>query len=225
VSISEEWLEASAAAERAVLSLLRRPGGGVCMDTISVRQPIAAGLLAGVVPCINRDWRLPGLEDVRPEDPDTWRGATAPPSRWLALHTGLELHRFHDPETGEVPSRREQRDAVNRVMQEQLQAYWPAMPRWSTLPTGAVLGAVQFVGVVAPGHPRARPPWAVPSSPWCWLVGEVLALPSPLAFKGQEGLFPVDVVTSDRLRAVWRELHPAPARAVEAPTTGAPGHG
>ncbi len=189
----------------AVESLLDRtaadtPGRGI-MPGISVRQPFAQALLLGVKDVENRNWR------------------PAPVHRWLALHAGKALYRFNDPQTGQPATGRQ--GIIRSVARARIDlgAIWPDMPPWGTnskgtpqAPRGAILGLIRLAGCVSPADIAEPSPWVNPDARWCWQVAEAIPLPEPLFYSGGEGLFDVDVLTADLLRAAYRAKHPPEAR-------------
>ena len=130
------------------------------MRALTIHQPYASAILAGVKRVENRRWAL-----KRPQ--------------WLALHAGRQVWR--DPGVAVL---------------------WPEVPHRDALPLGAVLGAFEVVGVARAEELDAPDPWA--SGPWCWLIGEVIALPEPMPCRGRQGLWTVPGGVGEALRDAWR---------------------
>ena len=110
---------------------------------------------------------------------------------WIAIHAGAT---FYDGAT-EAGFRRP------RIGHFTSAALWPACPDFATLPTRCILGAARVVGWEEYGHLDARRPWAF--GPWVWCLDRtVIRLPRPLPWqKGALGLWQIDKVALDALRA------------------------
>lgn len=185
-------------------------------------EALRAALLEAARP-ENRHLRLPALTvlqpygsaliaGVKPWENRPWALQRLP--RWVIVHAGKTMFRFD--------SLLEQ-----DVVRDAMRARWTAMPRWTSLPASAVLGAVCFDEVVWIGDstPSARARevrrdwWAC--GPCCWHVSRVVELPRPLACRGYQGLWWADVLTSQRVCAAARDrfgiqipVDPAVAEAV-----------
>jgi hypothetical protein len=168
------------------------------MPAFSVRQPFASAIAAGVKRVENRDWHLPGFGSKPPGEV----------RRWYALHAGAELYRFSDPE-GEDLRRAGARLRAREAGETFIRERWAACPAWSELPYGAVLGLVEVIGSEPSESPFVEDDeWTIPGTPCVWVFGEILCLPSPLAYKGAQGVFTVDAVTASRLRRLYEDAHP-----------------
>ena len=167
-------------AERAFESI--RTGIGT-MPCISVRQPFASALVAGVKDCENRGWAPAALRTaVKAGKP--W---------WCAITSGREW--WGDNE---------------RELDSQLVAMkdlWPEMPPRVLMVRGAVLGAVAFGPVVEVAKQsdkwRALHPWA--SGPLAWTVTDAIKLDEPRAYRGAQGVLRLDAITAGLIRDAWRE--------------------
>ncbi len=233
---------ASDALSQCAVALNSLQTGEGTMPLLSVRQPFAAALLAGVKRAENRSWRPPEWNRWRPGDPNR------PEARWYALHAGQQFFKFADEaaptsdtsgtcdECGEengshnamceslphdgpfsrgadnVPKAagwREVRAAAEIRMRAEI---WPSMPKWETLPRGALLGAIR-VWYVA--DVQAEAGWLADdaAAPWidfvtegnqAWMVDERIALREPLACDGSLGIGRLDCVSADVIRAQYR---------------------
>jgi hypothetical protein len=65
------------------------------------------------------------------------------------------------------------------------------VPDYMSIDRGFVLGVVDLYDCVRYGSSRElqSDPWA--SGPWCWCLRDFRALPQPLPFSGQQGLFDI----------------------------------
>jgi hypothetical protein len=111
----------------------------------------------------------------------------------LAIHAGKSL------------------DWLDTLSDEEL-ATWPDYKR-SSLVFGAIIGVVTVFDCERLGAADSPDPWR--QGPWCILVREPIALPKPIAWRGQQGLFEVpDEVIAAQLpnlvdpltdpRAIWK---------------------
>lgn len=160
---------------------------------LTVWQPWASLLAAGVKPVENRDW-TPESYNLRAGD-------------HLAIHASVKLDR-------------ESWEAAYQIA-EQVGAL-PSLPWLASLPevdtsgrfgkarlrhaleTAAPYGAIVAVGVLdeVRREPRGDDPW------WCgpvgWYLRDVVALPTPVPCKGAQGLWRVEGDVLDRVREGYR---------------------
>lgn len=141
---------------------------------LSLLQPFASAVASGHKKAENRDWR---------------RLLEGP--IWVALHAGKEIYP----------------DAVDLDMIENWRAdgRWPDAPELKQMPRSSILGVIRIDEVlpyrIQDPSPGARPGdlvtnprlvkdrWAF--GPWCWMVGEVRLLDTPIPCRGMPGLFPL----------------------------------
>lgn len=92
---------------------------------------------------------------------------TIPIGEWIALHAGVRLWK----------------DAAL------IRKLWPECPPDAELPMGALIGAWRLDGCVRREDLKSPGPWAF--GPWCYRVGDVMALKKPLPCKGWQGWWTV----------------------------------
>lgn len=165
------------------------------MPALSVRQPYAAAILAGVKKVENRTW-IPGL--WQGWNPD--RDGELPRSRhlWTALHAGQRWYDFPEVHYLRGQARADELAALEVDWRE----LWPASPRWSVLPLGVILGVVRWVGAVrSDDRYLAEDTWAAHEpDTWAWLIHGVYPLKTPIPYKGGLGLFQVAAPVAEQIR-------------------------
>ena len=158
------------------------------LKALTIKQPFASGILAGVKKVENRSWGGPGTMKPLPLPSD---GS----GLWLVLHSSSKPEQAGD-------------DNVRRLREA-----WPTMPPIDTLPTGEILGCFH-VSKVVPAAQVGGDPQAV--GPLCWMIDDVVSLAKPdrVKWSGSLGLWK----PPDTLRLPPRVLAPAaPAAAAAAP--------
>lgn len=144
---------------------------------LTLWQPWASAILAGVKGWENRPWAPVQLRD-RPARP-----------LWLGLHAGLATDRGLELEADCSPEGWRHGPPSGWDI---LEALWPDCPgrRPGDYPRG-LLGLVRYD--LAVEYERLAEcygdAWA--SGPWCWKVGQVIALPEPIPCKGAQGFWVV----------------------------------
>lgn len=164
------------------------------LSAITLQQPWASAMLAGVKPWENRTW-APRRLRREPVEP-----------LWVALHAGAQVDKgLSRPERG-------YRFGRGWAL---LREAWPECPGGASYawPRG-FLGLVQFDGVqpFEEGQDCFTSPWA--GGPWCWRVGLVLPLPEPIPAQGAQGLWPVPEPLVEPFRDLYR-AHVRAQRAAE----------
>lgn len=163
------------------------------MKGITIRQPWASAILAGLKRYENRSWVPRQLREGRP--------------CWLALHAGRL-----DPALDQVVGAQEVPESVVGEIGgagwakpvrhwDLVREHWPTMPPRDRLPTGSVVGAVEFVGWSRVEN-LAPDPWA--TGPMCWEVGRTVVLSTPMPMRGALGLFDVPDAVVEACRVAWR---------------------
>lgn len=164
------------------------------MLALTVKQPWASALCAGVKPVENRSWAPKALRNGE--------------ALWVAVHAGT-LDRALDQAVaprpveegpvGDVGGSGWQRPVTgwDRLREEA----WPAMPERGRLPTRAVIGAVCFQGL-ARVEDLPPDPWTV--GPLCWQVADFLRLAQPVPMSGALGLWPLPEEVAEKLREAFR---------------------
>ena len=140
------------------------------MYTLTIKQPWASAIVLGLKSVENRTWST------------NHRGP-------LAIHAGLSI----DPEGEQV-----------------LETAGVALPQnCEDLPRGVILGVVDLIDVIpypSPGgeqqtlgpdfesvDPHALADNALATGPYCWVLANPRAYPTPISCTGQRGLWEVDV--------------------------------
>ena len=169
---------------------------------VTLHQPWASAIMAGVKPVENRTWI-----------PRQLRGSSPRPL-WLALHAGKATDRTLQEPVGPEPVTDDRPNGPGdiggsgwrRPMTgwDYLATLWPGFPgkghRW---PRG-FLGLVRFdaAGALEAFPEFGNNPWA--SGPKVWKVGAVLPLPEPIPAKGAQGLWPVPEVHVATFRKLYQ---------------------
>lgn len=145
---------------------------------ITLWQPWASAIIAGVKPCENRTWIPRQLRGALP-----W-GRAGRSGWWLAIHAGRATDR--------------------QVDLEDLRELWPTAPHGHprSWPRG-LLGLARFdsAGPIEAFPELGANPWAC--GPMVWNVGRVLRLEEPIPCSGAQGLWPVPEGLAGPLRELY----------------------
>lgn len=155
--------------------MIRQP-----LHALTLWQPWASAIMAGVKPWENRPWAPRQLLGETPEP------------LWVALHASRRL------QVGPWATWDDLADLWPRATwPSQIGGLWPS----------GFLGLVRFDRAVAYPTPELEAsPWA--GGPLCWKVGQVLELPEPIPAKGHQRLWRVPDEDVPTFRALYARHHP-----------------